>query len=543
MKIDVERIKQEAAESVVENKKYLEVIKQRNDKLKSQISERLNIKDKQRNLDDIFNELIENASEIDFAMMQEPSLQVWRDRFNELNVKGYETFTEIELMEHSDLKAKIESITVSKSNKRVFIVKNMIKELEVQGSGLLFENESLYVYNNVFWERYDMNQFYNFVLDLYSQKTANFHETDRCKEENKTSFYFIVENLCIRKISTNKDIKSSINVKNGTVFIDVEGNIELKEHNREDYFFSVTTYNYDKNATCQRFYSFLSEVLDTEEKQNVLQEFVGYTLTKNLKIEKILTLLGDGANGKSVFIETIAHVLGENNVSNVSINSLCTNLNSRPLISNKLVNFSSEMPRVVEADIIKILASGEPLDAKLLYKDVFTISNYAKIICNANILPRNVEQSEGFFRRFLIVDFNTFIKEENRDYNLIDKLKNESPGILNWILEGTQRVLKQKKLSRCESCEKATEKYKEESDSVRQWLDDMAIKPGSVATSRTVIREHYNEYCQKNGFHAVSSTELQNRMKKNGFKFGQIYETGRKVVYIENSRNEYEKQF
>lgn len=531
MKIDVERIKQEAAESVVENKKYLEVIKQRNDKLKSQISERLNIKDKQRDLDNIFYELIENVSEIDFAMMQEPSLQEWRDRFNELNKKGYETFTEIELMEHSDLKAKIESITVSKSNKRVFIVKNMIKELEAQGSGLLFENESLYVYNNVFWEKYDMNQFYNFVLDLYSQKTANFHETDRCKEENKTSFYFIVENLCIRKISTDKTVKSSINVKNGTVFIDTESNIELKEHNREDYFFSVTNYPYDKNATCQRFYSFLSEVLDTEEKQNVLQEFTGYTLTKNLKIEKILTLLGDGANGKSVFIETVGHVLGENNVSNVSINSLCTNLNSRPLISNKLVNFSSEMPKVVEADTIKILASGEPLDAKLLYKDVFTISNYAKIICNANILPKNVEQSEGFFRRFLIVDFNTFIKEENRDYNLIDKLKNEAPGILNWILEGTQRVIKQKKLSRCESCERATVKYKEDSDSVKQFLEDFNLTKGEMAIPRTEVRKLYSIYCTENGFHSVSATELETRMMKMGFKTGKTRESGR-VIYL-----------
>ena len=113
----------------------------------------------------------------------------------------------------------------------------------------------------------------------------------------------------------------------------------------------------------QQIEKFLQQVLPNEETRAVLQEYVGYIFIKNLNLEKFVILLGDGGNGKSVFFKILKAIIGENNQQ---------------------------------------------------------ITNYAKLMFNANHLPSDIEYSEAWFRRFLIIDFNVNIKEVVRNgYNSV----------------------------------------------------------------------------------------------------------------------------
>src|SRR5690606_3385386 len=98
------------------------------------------------------------------------------------------------------------------------------------------------------------------------------------------------------------------------------------------------------------------------------------------------------------------------NTSQYSLQDL-TNDNGyyRAMIANKLVNYASEISGKLEAATFKQLASGETVTARLPYGNPMQISDYARLIFNVNDLPRDVEQTDAFFRRFLIVPFDVTI--------------------------------------------------------------------------------------------------------------------------------------
>src|SRR5690606_24227191 len=114
------------------------------------------------------------------------------------------------------------------------------------------------------------------------------------------------------------------------------------------------------------------------ERQRVLAEYLGFVFIKHgsnaLKEEKALILYGTGANGKSVFFEVVNALLGTDNVSSCSLQSL-TNDNGyfRAKLANKLVNYASEINGNLEASIFKQLVSGEPVEARLPYGQPFIL--------------------------------------------------------------------------------------------------------------------------------------------------------------------------
>ena len=114
------------------------------------------------------------------------------------------------------------------------------------------------------------------------------------------------------------------------------------------------------------------------------------------------------------------------------------------MLQNKLVNYSSEIgnSRQFNADTFKQLCSGEKIQARLPYGKPFEISNYARLIFNANTLPKDTEQTNAYFRRFLIVPFEVTIPTESQDKELAKRIiETELAGILNWVLTGLDRVI------------------------------------------------------------------------------------------------------
>ena len=235
-----------------------------------------------------------------------------------------------------------------------------------------------------------------------------------------------------------------------------------------------------------------------------------------LKEEKALVLYGGGANGKSVFFEIVSALLGDQNISNFSLQSL-TNENGyfRAKLANKLVNYASEINGKLESSIFKQLVSGEPVEARLPYGQPFTLKQYAKLIFNCNELPKDVEQTNAFFRRFLIIPFNVTIPPEKQDKNLHNKIiENELSGVFNWVLEGLNRLLEQKGFSKCSAAEEAVAEYKKQSDSVKMFVEEnnFVISPNEY----TLIKElypHYRQYCSEDGYKAVSKVNFSKRLK------------------------------
>lgn len=318
--------------------------------------------------------------------------------------------------------------------------------------------------------------------------------------------------------------KVLINLLNGTFEISPKETI-LRPFDPLDFITYQLQFEYDPAAKAPIFQTYLDRVLSDLDSQKVLAEYLGYVFIKHdskvLKLEKVLLLYGTGANGKSVFFEVVSALLGPENLSNFTLTNLLGELGYyRAKIGNKLVNFASELNgKIGNNALFKQMVSGEPIEARLPYGHPFTLLDYAKLIFNTNELPKDVEQNEAFFRRFLIVPFNVTIPKEERDSTLPTRIiESELAGVFNWALEGLKRLLEQKQFTSSKAVEEAVRQYKEESDTIFMFLVEYDCSPSMESfISLKEFYSKYQGYCFEYGFHYCSSRTFSERLKAYGY--------------------------
>ena len=328
-----------------------------------------------------------------------------------------------------------------------------------------------------------------------------------------------------------------INLQNGTFEITPEKQI-LRPFRREDFLTHQLPFSYQEGTEAPRFQKYLDRVLPDKGSQQVLAEFCGYVFIRHLKLEKALLLYGSGANGKSVFYEVLRALLGGHNCSSYSLSSLTNTQNGyfRAMLQNKLVNYASEIHGRLEADMFKQLVSGEPVEARLPYEKPFLLQHYAKLVFNANELPKDVEHTHAYFRRFLIIPFTETIPVHEQDVELPQKIiAEELPGVFNWMLKGLWYLLRQRKFSQCKAAEQTLEQYKTESDSVKMFLDEWGYKPS--IEKNVPLKDMYRDYksfCTEDGYRSLSNKNFSKRLKALGFEVVKDTTRSFRVVYAEN---------
>ncbi|UAY51288.1 DNA primase family protein [Ferruginibacter albus] len=311
----------------------------------------------------------------------------------------------------------------------------------------------------------------------------------------------------------------TINLKNGTYVIGFDKRY-LKPPDPNDFLCYQLPFDYDPNAKAPLFENYLEMVQPDKARQDILAEYLGYLFIKPhvLKLEKALLLFGTGANGKSVFFEVVYSLLGgDKNVTNFSLQELTNESgNYRAALVGKILNYASEINAKLNSNTFKQLVSGEPVSARRLYEQPITISNYAKFIFNCNELPKEVEQSHAYFRRFLIVPFDVTIPDDKQDKELSKKIiEQELAGVFNWILKGLDRLLINKKFTYSKVVDEHLELYKKMSDSVQMFLEEEGYQKSTEYFIPTkTIYQGYRLYCQEGGYVAVSRKNLCERLRR-----------------------------
>ena len=305
---------------------------------------------------------------------------------------------------------------LSKKHYLVTCIEKILETANRNNWGICRNHDFIYLYNGDYWNLLDNIEYQTF-LGIAAEKMGvdRFDARLYTFREQLLKQFLAVANL---PKPPQSDKVVLINLKNGTFEID-EGKYTLRRHDRNDFLTYMLPFSYDEAAGCPIFTKYLNRILPDTGRQMILAEYLGYLFIKHsvLKLEKALLLYGKGANGKSVFFDVVNALLGgTENVSSYSLQNLTKeNGNYRAMLANRLVNYASEINGKLEASIFKQLVSGEPVEARLPYGEPFTLTNYAKLIFNCNDLPREVEQTNAFFRRFLIIPFDVTIPEEEQD--------------------------------------------------------------------------------------------------------------------------------
>lgn len=213
----------------------------------------------------------------------------------------------------------------------------------------------------------------------------------------------------------------------------------------------VLPYDYDPDAVCPLWRSFLSSVLPKQEIVR-LQKFLGLGCSGRLgmthKVERTLWLVGNGANGKSTVFDVVKGVYGADNLSYASLDTLIsgsTEVRARFVgsIVGKVFNYCSEIQSddiAGHADTFKSLCSGEPQTVRRLGQNPVTAYDIPFLIFNMNQMPANRGIDKAMLRRLLFVRFRTTVSAEDMDSELSHKLMGELSGIRNWMLEGLRML-------------------------------------------------------------------------------------------------------
>lgn len=397
----------------------------------------------------------------------------------------------------------------------VIVIETILQLATKNNWGLCRNHDFIYLYNGEFWSLIDEDELKAFLgnaaekmaVDKFSARYFNFR--DQLYKQFLTQAH-------LPKPVQSKDAVF-VNLKNGTFEITPTGT-QLKDFSSNDFITYQLPFEFNPNAKAPLFQKYLDKVLPDKKLQSILSEYLGYVFISpsTLKLEKTLLLYGSGANGKSVFYEIVRSLLGEQNTSEYSLQTLTNESGyQRAMIANKLVNYASEINGKLESSIFKQLVSGEAVEARLPYGNPFIMTEYAKLIFNCNELPRDVEQTQAYFRRFLIVPFNVAIPEPEQDRQLSKKIiDTELSGVFNWVLDGLKRLLVQKQFTDSEQVRNALAQYEKDSDSVKLFLDETGYR--SNADSYVSIKIFYPEYrnfCLDNGYKPVSNINFRKRLE------------------------------
>lgn len=417
-----------------------------------------------------------------------------------------------------------DSSTITEQHYLVITIEQLLNSAKAQRWEMCSHNGKLYLFNGAFWNPIEPKQLEFFLGEAAERLGVNHFKAAHFNFKEKLVRQF--ESAAVLSHPEPSPELVLFNLKNGTFEVNAAtGNKQLRPHNSADFLTYQLSFEYNPTAQAPQFQAYLDKVLPEQELQQVLAEYLGWVFVRHssgkLKLERALILYGSGANGKSVFFDITQALFGKDSFSSYSLESLTMKEGNRAALADKLVNYASEVSTKLEASYFKQLVSGEPVEARLLYKDPVIIQNYAKFIFNCNELPRNVEHTKAFFRRWLIVPFRHTIPQAEQDSELAKRIiQSELAGVFNWALAGLERLLAQGAFTFCDVCNEAVERFRIESDSVAQFLEEMGL---AKSTTQVVpLQELYAKYslfCIESGFQRLNLNNFRKRLEGFGFEF------------------------
>jgi len=250
--------------------------------------------------------------------------------------------------------------------------------------------------------------------------------------------------------------KNLICVHNGILNIKTR---ELIPFTPDRYFFTKIPVDYNPTSTCEPILTFFDQILPKDDVK-VMQELFGYCLLREYPIAKFFVFSGSGRNGKGVTLLLLQHFLGHENVKQISLFDLSDNQFSKSELKDKLANVNADLPDKMINDTgkIKELTGNDWVSAPRKFLATASFRNHAKLIFSTNGMPTFDDDSDGFRRRWLLIEFNKkfysqreineLSEEEKKDIKLADpalfsKLLEggNMEGLLNWALEGLSRLM------------------------------------------------------------------------------------------------------
>lgn len=317
---------------------------------------------------------------------------------------------------------------------------------------------------------------------------------------------------------------------NGTLNLET---FELEPHSPDHKLRTRLDVAWDRNAACLNFLAYLDGVFqpdaDKAAKIAFVQQWLGYLLVPDTSMQKMVWLVGAGANGKSVLLSIINALAGEANISHAMLDTFDKS-HVRAELDGKLVNIAGEMAAdsMINDGYIKAIVAGDTIEASRKYKPSMSFRPFCRLMAATNNLPRTNDLTHGFFRRTIILTFNRKFAENEQNPSLVRELLEELPGILVWAVEGLRQLRAQGRFSVPPSSATALEQYRAEANPVMLFANECLTASPTSRMSPRELRDVYAEWCRQYGFAARNMTTFGKALSQLDFE---NYRSGGKTYW------------
>ncbi len=305
---------------------------------------------------------------------------------------------------------------------------------------------------------------------------------------------------------------NEVPVQNGVLNIFTK---KLSPFSPEKIFFNKLNVIYNPSSECEKILKHLRTVLKTEEDVKVMVEIFGYLLLKEYKIEKAFMFVGHGRNGKSKTVELMKRFISVENCSSLPLRSLHDESFSLSELFGKMANLAADLSKtdLRETGMIKALIGRDMIQAKRKYLRDLNFVNYAKMIFAANELPKIYDTTDGFWTKWVLLEFpfkfvtekvyNLTSEEDKETHKIMNPdiieqitTEEELSGLLNLCLDSLEELLINKDFSYSKSTGEVKDMWIRQSDSFTAFCYDHIIEDLENVITKRQLRKLFHKYCK-----------------------------------------------
>ena len=320
-----------------------------------------------------------------------------------------------------------------------------------------------------------------------------------------------------------------LNVKNGT--IDLRSG-ELRPHDRRDMLTHLCPVAFDPNADCPTWDAFLRKIMaGNDDLIAWLQEAVGYSMTGLTDERVIFVCHGPGFNGKSIFLATLAGLMGDY-ARRTPTETLLVSKHDNSL-RNDIARLSgarfvyaaeSEQGRRLAESLVKDITGGEKVSARFLYGELFEFLPTFKLWLGTNHKPQIRGTDPAIWDRIKLIPFNLRIKDSEKipRRELLAALEKEWPGILAWAVRGGRNWAKRRWLPECRDITAAVADYRADMDYLAAFISERCCTGSEFQVSSSNLYDAFTKWVEASGEAEarMSKRKLGIRLIERGFTKG-----------------------
>ena len=386
----------------------------------------------------------------------------------------------------------------------------IVDEIISKHNIIYIDQVGFYEWDSRVWQKISDGIIKNYADHLYGKRFATSQRVNAVCNLLKS------RSICTAVFDRNP----VLTFQNGTLEIETG---KFRDFSQADYCSIIMDYDYNPEARCPVWESFIEDVTDEEPRRaENLQFIAGYTLFSDCRHQKVFILVGSGGNGKSVYLEIIQKLFGDKNVTHVEPTGLAKEF-ERIRLKDSLLNIGSDINSDFSKGEIRewLLKVADGTSVQACYKGMNHVDFIprCKLVYACNALP-TAEIINGLNRRMQFIDFPCQYvetpdpknpKQKPRDINIVKKLNDELPGIFNWAYAGYKLLNTVGYFTDTPEQQTLMHQFEQTSNPVLVFCEDRDFN-GEI--SRDDIYYWYTTWCEDTGHKPLSREKFMPKFRE-----------------------------